>query len=190
MRGSQPFWFSYVQVVPAFSTPHSFGVTFFIPFGLRPFFILLKIKESNAPWIYPKFKDEWGRAWSTRSDDGRLCMHCWYMKAFDIHFLFYPAHPFFSLLPSTLLVLSCTIMSTWEGGRNVLVCAPARPWQSHGALRARTYFYSQGPRAALCGPLFFGFVKVAAASEGNENIEWFPSYLRIHSSIAWITRST
>jgi hypothetical protein len=28
-----------------FSTPHSFSVTFFIPFGLRPFFILLKIKE-------------------------------------------------------------------------------------------------------------------------------------------------
>ncbi len=35
--------FSYVQVVPTFPTPHSFSVTFFLPFGLRPFFILLKI---------------------------------------------------------------------------------------------------------------------------------------------------
>jgi hypothetical protein len=33
------------QVVPAFSTLHSFSVTFFLPFGLRLFFILLKIKE-------------------------------------------------------------------------------------------------------------------------------------------------
>jgi hypothetical protein len=32
----------------AFPTPHSFSVTFFLPFGLRPFFILLQINTHLA----------------------------------------------------------------------------------------------------------------------------------------------
>jgi hypothetical protein len=45
--------FSYVQVVPVFPTPHSFSVTFFLPFDLRPFFILLKINDERH--FYPDF---------------------------------------------------------------------------------------------------------------------------------------
>jgi hypothetical protein len=36
----------YFLVVPAFPTPYSFSVTFFLPFGLRPFFILLQINKN------------------------------------------------------------------------------------------------------------------------------------------------
>jgi hypothetical protein len=39
--------FSYLLVVPAFPTPYSFSVTFFLPFGLRPFFILLQINTQK-----------------------------------------------------------------------------------------------------------------------------------------------
>jgi hypothetical protein len=37
-----------VLFVPAFPTPDSFRVTFFLPFGLRPFFILLKINKRGV----------------------------------------------------------------------------------------------------------------------------------------------
>jgi hypothetical protein len=50
--------FAYLLVVPAFPTPYSFNVTFFLPFGLRPFFILLQLNCLEnyilfLPRLYP-----------------------------------------------------------------------------------------------------------------------------------------
>jgi hypothetical protein len=55
--------FSYVQVVPAFPTPYSFSVTFFLPFGLRPFFILLKINDRGRG----RRRHRCGRLWTSWS---------------------------------------------------------------------------------------------------------------------------
>jgi hypothetical protein len=40
---SSSFVLLFLLVGPAFPTPYSFSVTFFLPFGLRPFFMLLQI---------------------------------------------------------------------------------------------------------------------------------------------------
>ncbi len=66
----------YVQVVPAFPTPHSFSVTFFLPFGLRPFFILLKInKTANIDY---EVNDVGTSNWMVTSYMRRVrCLWCW-----------------------------------------------------------------------------------------------------------------
>jgi hypothetical protein len=50
MRGSLMY-----KLYRLFFTPHSFSVTFFIPFGLRPFYILLKINLLNSALAFALF---------------------------------------------------------------------------------------------------------------------------------------